>query len=148
MKKSFIAFKKGLKIEPMYIRDIERALEPFEEGTKLTITVENYVRKRSLGQGNLFHMLCGFIAKEIGHTKDEIKEYLKMTYGVQEPLIGRDGIEIADKETGEIMMKPKSTSAYSKQEMAELIEATYEFASGLGIILPTPEDLKNYNIPL
>lgn len=148
MKRSFIAFSNSDSVRGLdsLSRNQERlAMEPFK-GEKVVVTIENYKRTRSLGQNNLFHLICGVLAKELGETMLDMKIQLKAWYGVWEPRVDKSGNEIVDAETGEIMMRLKSTSDYSTEEKTALIDGTYDFAKKAKVKLPDPEDLRNNNI--
>lgn len=150
MKRSLVAFKSpdGRKIEPASLTEWNRIMDMFEDGTKLTITVQPYVRKKSLGQNNLFHLLCEIIAKELAWSREDVKLFLKDKYGQYEPLTDRNGEDMVDIDTGEIMQRMRSLSDYSKDEMTELINGVYEFGEKHNIRLPHPEDAKNFNLPI
>lgn len=150
MKRSLVAFKtsQGRKIEPASLSEWNRILDFYEEGEKLTITIQPYLRKKSLGQNNLFHLLCEIIAKDLVWSREEVKLFMKDKYGQYEPLTDRNGEEMVDTDTGEIMQRMRSLSDYSKDEMTELINGVYEFGQKHGIRLPNPDDAKNNNLPI
>lgn len=148
MKKSLVAFKNGRKIDPVSMIEWNRIMDLFDDGTKLTVTIENFVRKKSLGQLNLVHKLFAVIANELGYFPHQIKEHIKNEYGVWESLRDRSGNEMTNIDTGEIIMVPKSLADYTVQEMTGLINVVYEFAEERQIRLPHPEELRNNNLPL
>lgn len=147
MKRNLLVFSDtdNWTIKPFSNRDFRRILKDFGNGTKLVMTLENYQRTRSLGQNNLLHWYSSIIAKEIGEDRHALKQELKSRYGVWEERLDRNGEPLVDEETGEILMKLKSTSRYTKEEMSELIDGTLRLATKLGIVLPDPEDAKNNN---
>lgn len=148
MKKSGVGFIRGGKLEPLSKRNYDFALQAFEDGTKITWTIQNYVREKSLGQINLIHKLFSVIAKELGYFPHQIKEHVKNEYGVWESMKDRKGNEMVNLDTGEVVMVAKSLADYSVEEMTDLINVVYEFSKERNIKLPHPEDLRNYNIPL
>ena len=146
MKKSGVGFIRDGKMEPLSKRNYDFALQAFEDGTKITWTIENYRRERSLGQNNLFHWLVDIIAKEIGEDRHDLKEWFKKEYGVWIEMTDRNGNIIVNEDTGEIAMKPKPTSDYDTLEKSTLIDSVYRFGDKLGIRLPDPEEARNNNI--
>lgn len=148
MKKSGIGFIRGGKLEPISTRNYDFALQSFEDGTKVTWTIQNYVREKSRGQNNLFHMLCEIIAKDLAWSREDVKLYLKDKYGQYESLTDRNGNEMVDEDTGEILQRMKSLSEYNVEEMTELINGTYEFSAKHGIRLPDPDEARNNNLPI
>jgi len=148
MKKSGVGFIQNGKLVPVSDKQFSFALSSFEEGTKVTWVIQSYVRAKSLGQNNLFHMLCDIIARDLSWSREDVKLFLKDKYGQYEPLTDRSGEEMVDADTGEILQHMRSLSTYSKEEMSELINGTYEFAEKHKIKLPNPEDARNYNLPI
>ncbi len=148
MKKSFVAFKNKNRLDPVSVSDWNRALSSFEDGSKITVTVESFVRKKSLGQLGLVHKLFSLLARDLGYLPHQIKEFLKDEYGVKEEIIDIDGDPMVDESTGEIRVIAKSLADYTVEEMTTLITTVYEFAEENGIRLPKPDDLRNFNIPL
>lgn len=146
MKKSLVAFKNGRKLEPVSMVDWNRALDPFEDGVKVTVTIETFKRKRSLSANNYFHFVIGMIAEETGEESKVLKEALKARFGLVEDITDRDG-EILCDEDGEVLRRLKSTSDYTGEEIATLIDKIKIWAQDfLGIIIPDADTYRNYNI--
>lgn len=151
MKRNLVVFSdpENSCLKPISMREFKRILEDFGQGTKLSVTIENFKRTRSISQNNLLHLYIGEIAKDTGEEPSRIKEMLKMMFGFKEPMMDRDGHEICDESSGDIILLYKSTADYSKEEMGEFIDKIVHWsAEFLGLILPNPDDLKNNNIKM
>lgn len=104
-------------------------LEDFSNGEEVVVTIEKFVRERTIGQNGLFHKYVSIVAKETGNTTEDIKTHVKKHYG-------------ARTEQGDL----KSTRDYTTVEMKRLIEGIHLFANQeLGLELPNPEEFKNKN---
>lgn len=151
MKRSLIVFSdpENSCLKPISMREFKRILDDFGQGTKLTLSLENYKRTRSLPQNNLLHLYIGEIAKDTGEDSARIKEMLKMMFGVKEEMRDRDGHEVYNEQTGEAISVWKSTSEYTTDEMAEFIDNVQKWSSDfLGLILPDPEEMRNFKIKM
>lgn len=105
-------------------------LEDFTHGQKVTVTIEPFVRERTLGQNALFYKYIKMICDDTENDKEQVKLEMKKRYG-------------ARNEQGHL----KSTRDYTTVEMKKLIEATRLFGiEELGLNMPLPEELKNNNI--
>lgn len=105
-------------------------LDGFEDQQKLTVTIEPYVRPRTLNQNGLFYKYVNMIADYTGATKEEVKLEMKKHYGVRN-------------EFGGLI----STTKYTTTQMNNLIEGTRLFGTTeLGIHMPLPDDLRDNNI--
>lgn len=127
-----IVNKKDMTLRPIDISNFNFILDGFEDGQELTMTLEPFVRIRSLSQNSLFYKYISIISDETGGgtDKEEIKNHVKKIYG-------------AVNENGKL----KSTSDYTSVEMNKLIEGTRLFAATeLGINLPLPDELRFKNI--
>lgn len=106
------------------------AIQDFQSGERVTVTIEPFVRPVQLNQMGLFHKYVSVIAKETGHSAEEIKVEMKRKFGARND----DGTM-------------KSTSIYNTKEMGMLIEGTFNLGvTELGLTMPRPEDLKSKNI--
>lgn len=105
-------------------------LDDFMNGEEVVITIEKFVRERTIGQNGLFHKYVSIIAKETGNTNEDIKSHIKKHYGSRT-------------EQGDL----KSTRDYTTVEMKRLIEGIHLFANQeLGLQLPSPEEFKEKNL--
>lgn len=146
MKKSLVAFKNGRKLDPVSMIEWNRLMDAFDDGIKVTVTVEHFKRKRSLSQNNYAHFVIGMIADETGEDINQLKEALKARYGLRESITDREGNEVAD-ENGEVVERLKSTSAYTTTEMTEFIEKIRRWAAEfLNMNIPDADVYRNYNI--
>lgn len=151
MKKRNLAFKYTKDGQPALKMVSKKSfmddLSDFEDGAKVWVTVENYVRKRSLSQNNLFHWYIDLIAKETGNDFDHVKEFMCTRFIAMRPLRDLRGEEVVDEETGEIIMYRPGTSKLEADEFGSLIDNTYQYSlQELNYILPLPEDLTNYHL--
>lgn len=105
-------------------------IQDFEQGEKVTVTFERFVRPRSLNQNGLFYKYIQMISDYTGQDKEDIKKEMKKQFGIRN-------------DHGML----KSTRDYTSAEMTKLIDGTRIFGiQELGIDMPTPDDLKNNNI--
>lgn len=85
---------------------------PFE------VHIKEHVPKRTRDQNDLMWAVCRAVAKETGHTAEEIK--LRAAY----QLLGVDVFEVE----GAIWAQPKSTSNLSKQQFSDFVEQLFAWA--------------------
>lgn len=148
MKKTLLAFSdpENKRINPLSNREFISVINSFGQGTKITVTIENYVRKKTPEQLSYIHVVFRELENETGMDREDIKMAMKARYGLREALRDRDGNEVSD-EDGEVIERLKSLSEYSKQEMSEFIDNVLRWAREfLGVTLPDPEDYKKYNL--
>lgn len=120
----------SMKITPVSLDEFNMMLRSFEHGDKVTVTVENYIRKKTLPQMGLLHKYLAYISDYTGDDIASIKIEMKKRFG-------------ARNEDGSL----KSTSKYLTDEMNYLIEGTRNFGiQELNINMPLPEELKTKNI--
>lgn len=132
---------------PASLSEFKRHLRDFGPQVKVTVTIETYRRKRSLSQNNLLHKYLSKMGEEIGYELSEVKDLMKLKFGIMVPVLDKQGNEVFDPETGEIQERFKSTSDYSTSEMTIFIDKIRQFsAEVLGVILPSPDDLRNNNL--
>ncbi len=83
-KKSFTGFidHQNRVIKPISLEDFNFILQSFSHGDKVTVTVESFVRDRSLSQSGLFHKYVAIIANETGNDNDTVKKEMKKKFGV------------------------------------------------------------------
>lgn len=148
MKKSLVAFKNGRKLEPVSMVDWDRVMDAFDDGIKVTVTVENFKRKRSLSQNNYLHFAIQMIAEETGEEMELLKDALKARFGLREAITSKSGEELCD-ENGEVLERLKSTSDYTTSEMSDFIDKIRMWAlEFLNINIPDADTYRNYNIKL
>lgn len=102
-------------------------LKAFKGGERVTITIERYYRKRTLQQNNLFHLYCGAIADDTGQDLEDVKSTVKLLYA-RKLVLDKDGNEMFNIETGEVLEYVQDTSKMNTVEMADLTEKTRMFA--------------------
>lgn len=86
------------------------------------IEIKRYHPPRSLPQNAKLHAMIGELANEIGYSAAELKDWLKLEYGVYKTL------DINGRKTN----IPKSTAEYTKIEMAELIGHVERIGAEMG----------------
>ena len=109
---------------------VKECLLGLDTSKRWKITVEPYVKRRSRGQDGLYRIWGNEIAKETGHTNDEIFEILKEKFcPVKVITIAGEEIEI------------HSTKYLTTQEMSDYMTRIQAWAATtLSMILPLPED--------
>jgi len=149
MKRNLVMFTSEdcTSLVPASVSEFKRYIADFGPQVKVTVTIENYKRTRSLSQNNLLHKYLSKMGEEIGYELSEVKDLMKLKFGIMEPVKDRNGNEVYDPETGEIQERFKSTSDYTTEEMTMFIDKIRQFSHEvLGCYLPTPEELKQYNL--
>ena len=146
MKRNLIAFTDpdGNWLNFASTSDFKRAIKDFGEGVKLSITLEKWRPKRSPSQNNLLHMYLNIISEYTGQDIQTIKDVCKLQFGIREAMLNKDGEEIVDQDTGEIVGVFKSTSEYTTLEMTIFIDELIKWGvSTFHLSFPDPEDLRN-----
>jgi hypothetical protein len=114
--------------------------ESFSDNSKVTVEVKSRRKPRSLPQNGLFHAYCGIIADETGNSLDRVKSTLKGIY-CKKPFKDKNGDEVYNPETGEVLTYIQNTADMDTIEMATLTEQTRMFAlEWFGIVCPLPEE--------
>lgn len=97
------------------------------------VVIRPHKKKRSNPQNNLYWQWLGLLAKETGHTSEQLHEVFKRE------LLPRDYIVLAgvEKEVA------KTTTKLSTAEFTDYLEQIAAFAATeLGVYLPYPEDMQ------
>ncbi len=132
--------------KPKLIYDVKlmkEDLKLFNDGQRVYFIIETYYRKRTGAQNSLFHVYCQEIADETGQDLEAVKSTVKMLYA-RKPVLDKDGQEMFNIETGEMLEYVQDTSAMNTVEMATLTEKTRMFAiEYFGIILELPDEQIN-----
>jgi len=116
------------------VHDLVTLLNGWDGRFPLRFTVKEMRKRRTLDQNSLYWKQIQVIADYVGDSKDSVHYdlgcmYLPCTFSkISRRLI------------------PKSTADLDTKEMSEYMEKVSAFASGMGITLPTPEDLIDYSI--
>lgn len=96
----------------------------------MQVEIKPYKRNRSQSQNRLMWMWYHVIAEEIGCEIEDLHEQMKVrALGTERKVI-----------LGQAIIKPKSTTGLSVEEMTRFLEAIEALALDLGIILPRPDD--------
>lgn len=102
------------------------------------VEIKRYVRSRSGQQHRLYHLWCGEIARDSGHSHDEIHEALKAMF------LPPKVVEIH----GEAVYVRSSTTKLNVEEFTAFLNQIEAWAAtDLGMILPHPEDLMSNEQP-
>lgn len=127
-------------------------------GEGYDVIVEEHKEGRSLPQNALYWEWIGIIAKYCGTTKYEQHEMFKEQHLM--PIFARDDMDYADlielireewrrgnksraERLYEKLKRMTSTTKTSKRQMAEYMTQVQIAATGIGLVLPTKEDLEN-----
>ncbi len=81
-----------------------------------------FKRRRSIDQNAKMHVMIRELARHVGHSEGELKDYLKEEYGPKE------------KRTmfGRTYVGPKSTADYNVEEASEIIEILHMLGAEVG----------------
>jgi len=117
----------------------------FSDGAKVTVTVATRRKPRSLKQNAVLHWYINAIADETGMGADDVKEVLRHKF-LSEDILDRNGEIMADKSSGEVLKRYKSTTELSTVEMMAFTEEIRQWALDfLNMILPLPGDYTELN---
>ena len=98
-----------------------------ENGDPYEVIVRPYKSSRSVEQNNLLHSWIREIAKETGHTVEEIKDHVCVEFLGTKDYVGLNG---------EHRSRAIATSELSVEEMSALIERVTELGALVGAQLP------------
>ena len=96
--------------------EVEKSDKPW------TITIKRFHRPRTLDQNAKLHAMVAKLAEHVGHTPEEVKEYLKSECGWTKT------IEIG----GKIREIPQGTSEMNVEQLSHLIEELYRIGVEVG----------------
>lgn len=116
--------------EPSQADKIAKILrEQVESGKVISVTIEPWVKRRSLASNAYLHgVVLKMIAEEVGDSIEGVKLDLKVLFGPRVESKLRPG-----------KMIPKSTADYSSPEMIGFIDDCIRFASAeLNMMIPEP----------
>ncbi len=114
--------------------------DSFPDGAKITVEIKSRRKPRSLRQNAVLHWYINEIADETGMAPDEIKEVLRHKF-LSVDVVDKNGEIMADKSTGEVLKRYKSTADLSTVEMMQFTEEIRLWANDfLGITLPLPNE--------
>lgn len=115
-------------------------LKDFKHDEKVWLITETYYKTRTLPQNALFHVYCQEIAEETGQDLETVKSVIKTKYA-QKPVLDKDGNEMFDPNSGELLTYVPSTADLNTVEMLNLLDNTRMFAwDFFGIILSLPDE--------
>lgn len=137
---------KNPKIKLVGKKAFQDNLRAFGHGTKVWFITETFYRQRSLEQNSTLHWYIGMIEKETGQDNKHIKSTLCKMFLEPKALLDKNGNEMANPATGEIMTYIPSTSDLTTVEMNEFWDKIRQWALDfLGLDLPLPDKLKSRN---
>lgn len=123
--------------ETFVYRDLK---ECFVDGSKVTITVQTRRKPRSLKQNAVLHWYINAIADETGMAVEDVKEVLRHKF-LSEDIVDKSGEIMADKGSGEVLKRYKSTTKLSTVEMMAFTEEIRMWSLDfLGMTLPLPNE--------
>lgn len=88
------------------------------EELPFTLILEPYRRRKTVSQNNLWHGLLRQLANHTGHSMEEMKRYMEEEFG---PVIEVNG-----------RMVTKSSAEYTREELSEMIDRTYQVGAQAG----------------
>jgi hypothetical protein len=88
------------------------------------IELKQYRPPRSLPQNAKMHVMIGELAKEVGYSASELKDWFKLEHGPKQRFTF-GGID---------KMIPKSTASYTKMEMIEFIGQIERVGAEMGFV--------------
>ncbi len=100
-----------------------------EGGRPVLVTISKYVPPRSLNQLAVLHSAIRQLAKEVGHTPSELKEWLKLEHGPTE------SVEVG----GRAHVLPVSMGRYSRQQASDMLDNVQRIAADLGVLIEPKE---------
>lgn len=114
--------------------------DAFDSGAKVTISIATRRKPRSLKQNAVLHWYINAIADETGMAPDDVKEVLRHKF-LSEDITDRNGEIMADKASGEVLKRYKSTTELSTVEMMAFTEEIRMWALDfLNLALPLPNE--------
>jgi hypothetical protein len=102
----------------------------------MCVEVKEYKEDRTKAQNRLYWLVIGFMAKELGYTKEEMHFELGDAYLPKHKYTNKKGVE---------RVFPKSTTQLSTKEFTEYLEKIYATGTKLNIVLPRTD---NYNLAM
>lgn len=114
--------------------------EAFGNHDKVTVIIQSRKKPRSLKQNAVLHWYVNEIAEETGIEASDVKELLRHKYlGVD--VTDRNGEIMADRETGEVLRRYRSTTELSTVEFNEFTEKIRLWSNDyLNMQLPLPNE--------
>ena len=119
---------------PNSVPHYRHGMSAFPLGSKVRATYKLISRSHTPGQHAYHFVLCGYIAKETGYTKEQTHDaMMKLTFGVKQiKLLGK---------TFEARESMANAARLTTPQCVELIEKDLEVCADLGIVVPTKEEL-------
>jgi hypothetical protein len=112
----------------------------FKDGDKVTVTIATRRKPRSLKQNAVLHWYINAIADETGIDKNDVKEVLRHKF-LAEDILDQNGEIMADKASGEVLRRYKSTTELSTIEMLTFTEEIRQWSLDfLNLPLPLPNE--------
>jgi len=118
----------------MVVNRLNAMLSAWDGQKPMQITVNEVREKRTLDQNALYWMWMDIIANHIGDSKEAVHQ--DMGYHFLPRIVSR--------QTGNSY--PISTTKLNTKEMSEYMEKVRALSAGMGMILPSPEDLIDYSV--
>ena len=104
------------------------------DGKPYTVTIKRFHRPRSNDQNAKLHAMLRELAEHCGYSEREMKDYFTAEFGPTMQV----RIKAASL-SGRTNRIPKGTSAYTVQEMAEMIEHVYRIGAEVGCVFTDGE---------
>lgn len=140
MKETIFTGKKKEEGFKIYRRaEMQKLLDSVDIGTELEILIRKKKKKRTLPQNALFHVYVDIISKEIGMSREWVKNHLKEKF-LTVTAKNICGEILINKQTGEVMTEVRDTSSLTISEMIEFCENIRIYVMDFGIYLEKPNE--------
>lgn len=113
-----------------HARFVVDQLAKLPESRDWLVEIKPLTKDRTSPQNRYLHAMLGEIAKESGHTPDEVKEALCRKF------LGSQRLDLF----GESVERRRSTTTLNTTECAALCDQIRAWAAEQGLILPLPEE--------
>lgn len=128
------------KVDLVSRKAFQDDLKDFKHGERVWLETSTYYRQRSVSQNAVLHWYISEISEETGMDKDEIKEALKKKF-LTVALTDKNGEIMADKDSGEVLERVKSTTELTTIEFNDFTENIRLWSNSyLNLQLPLPNE--------
>lgn len=118
----------------MVVNRLSSMLSAWDGQKPIQITISEVRGKRTIDQNALYWMWMDIIANNIGDSKEAVHQDMGYHFLPR----------IVSSQTGNSY--PISTTKLNTKQMSEYMEKVRALSAGMGITLPSPEDLIDYSV--
>ena len=123
--------KNTVSLWRMFTKIADELGETFEKPQ--LVTVEDYKPPRSLTQNAKLHVMIRTLADKVGYSESELKDWFKHEFGPQKRLEFEGKWGVGQR----VKVIPKSTTEYTREEMAQMIEHVDRICAENGVYVET-----------